>query len=98
MDVNLIMKCRNVKNLNVDKAFVLQTIKDSLLVETNPEGTMIRRHGNKALPVMEDVDVPRKKVKGAAELVGVVYKVEIMEKKEGQPEMLWSQVKQAVKD
>ncbi len=59
---------------------------------------MIRRHGNKALPVMEEVDVPRKRVKGAAELVGVVYKVEVSEKKEGQPEMLWSQVKQAVKD
>jgi hypothetical protein len=77
------MKCQKVQRLNVDLAFLLSSIQDSQDVETNPQGDLIRRKDNKLVPpIAIGQDTPLKKVKGSAEVVGIVYKVETIKSDE----------------
>ena len=55
------MQCNKVKKAGWDKNVIIESIKDSELVELNPEKTKIRRKGNKPLPELNETKLLNKK-------------------------------------
>lgn len=50
LDLEFILNCNKIKSLGIDKTKIVEAIKDSTLVESNPEGGKVRRKGNPTLP------------------------------------------------
>ena len=61
LDLEYIMQCNKVKKAGWDKNVIIESIKDSELVELNPEKTKIRRKGNKPLPELNETKLLNKK-------------------------------------
>lgn len=50
IDIDMIMKCNKIKNMNISKETLVASIKNSTEVEADAKGDKIRRKGNKSLP------------------------------------------------
>ena len=61
LDLEYIMQCNKVKKAGWDKNMIIDSIKDSELIELNPEKTKIRRKGNKPLPELNETKLLNKK-------------------------------------
>ena len=61
LDLEYIMQCNKVKKAGWDKNMIIDSIKDSELIELNEQKTKIRRKGNKPLPELNEKKLLNKK-------------------------------------
>ena len=61
LDLEYIMQCNKVKKAGWDKKMIIDSIKDSELIELNEQKTKIRRKGNKPLPELNEKKLLNKK-------------------------------------
>ena len=61
LDLEYIMQCNKVKKAGWDKKMIIDSIKDSELIELNDQKTKIRRKGNKPLPELNEKKLLNKK-------------------------------------
>ena len=61
LDLEYIMQCNKVKKAGWDKNMIIDSIKDSELIELNDQKTKIRRKGNKPLPELNEKKLLNKK-------------------------------------
>ena len=61
LDLEYIMQCNKVKKAGWNKNMIIDSIKDSELIELNDQKTKIRRKGNKPLPELNEKKLLNKK-------------------------------------
>ena len=61
LDLEYIMQCNKVKKAGWNKNMIIDSIKDSELIELNEQKTKIRRKGNKPLPELNEKKLLNKK-------------------------------------